>query len=211
MSHNNRIMALSICVMIFVSLSSCASPHFTASKDFDIATEQIHQKIPLRVGLFLPPALKNYKQALYPFLGDFFVGDAFCSGSERIMKSIFQEVILLDKPIMAPAHNVDVFITPQVQRLDIFHGFKEKEVVFHADFKWNITSPDGKILYTNVIKGEYIEPHGKVFYAGLESPSTRSEKFMKLYMLAITDQFQKAQQDIYSNAWWKNQWWIENK
>jgi hypothetical protein len=90
-------------------------------------------------------------------------------------------------------------------------SLRKTVVVFYADFKWTITSPDDKIIYTNVFKGELVEPAGHVFYAALESPTKRSEKFMKFYIIAIEDQFQKAQEDIYSSGWWKNQWWTKKK
>jgi hypothetical protein len=200
-----KIVLLTICIIISVILVACASPHFTASKDFDIAAEQIQQKIPFRVGLYFPQGFKSYTQTLFPYRGDFVVGEALCGGSERIMNALFREVVLIDQPFAGNAQNVDLIVLPEVLRIDFINS---TEVIFHANLRWNIQSPDGKMIYTNVIKGEYVLPAGKVFYAGMESPSKRSENFMKQYMIAIANQFQKAQHDIYSSSWWKNQWWL---
>lgn len=197
--------------VIFVSLCSCASPHLTISKDFDIPEKQIDQKIPFRVGLYFTPGFKSYRQVLYPYNGDFFAGDAFCSGSERILRGIFKDVILLDLPNTTQQSNVDIVINPEVIRLDNVQHSNEKEFIFHVDFRWNILSPDGKIIYTNLIKAELVEPAGQVIYFGFESPTKRSENFMQFYMIAIRNQFQKAQNDIYSTSWWKDPWWTKKK
>jgi len=132
--------------------------------------------------------------------------------SEKMLREIFQEATIIsptDTEIEFSKKNIEVIVTPTFismsDNLLTFRAFGDRIFRAQTVVQWNIVSPDGKDIYFNKIIGE-----------GQQRISIGSQKRIveerKLaYILSLEDQFKKAQEDIYSNAWWKNQWWKQGK
>jgi hypothetical protein len=192
--------ASSLFVLSFF-LYSCASPQFSRinvsmPKDFELSNAEIKDKIPLRAGLYLKPDMKNYvkKGPIGSAVThtSFLMGDALCGGSEKMLRNIFKDVLIIDHMESdLSVRNIDVIVTPDLV------GMTGKLVI-----KWNIVSLDGKIIYVNTITGEATPKMSWSFTsAGIEEDERNN------MLLIVKDQFRKAQDDLYNSGWWKKQWW----
>lgn len=132
------------------------------------------------------------------------IGEAFSANSEKMLKNIFQQVVIIDQmDTDLSEKNIDVIVAPEI--LDIITsqfkvpaGEKSRKLVSQMTIRWDIGSPDGKIIYTTMIMGEAIL---KFLKRWTVSANEELEKENMLRLLK--DQFSKAQEDIYSNKWWK--------
>ena len=184
-------------LMLLICLVSCAS---TVPKDFVMLNTEKSEKIPMHAGLYIDPNIqkcritqitsvtkgRNYKV-------NFSVGDALVSAIERTVKNIFQEVSRVDPTAKLEGHEYDIIVTPQLVHVKYItiEGFISATWIVETVINWNIVSLDGKAIYSNTIKG--VE----------EARGTGIGKITR----SLQDQFQKAQEDIYSSGWWKKQWW----
>jgi hypothetical protein len=207
-SKSINLMTCFVLLVIIFYLSSCTPPKLTFPKDMDLTLTEPGDKIPLKAALFFNQEFKNAKYIIHQrqFLYNVMpVGDALCYSSEKIMKNIFQQVVILDTTDRpdSPVDKYDVIIAPEVVTLDyavegeLFSSFADMLTVI----KWNISSPEGKEIYSTTIK-------------------TSEEKIAKVRKIktmeeaikpSLKENFQKAQEDIYTNRWWQNQWWKEKK
>ncbi len=194
-----------------IFLTSCAltPTKVTVPKVIDISATEVSNKIPLRAGLYLSQNLRNAK---YPLLmehklvwGEASAGDVLYNSTEKIINNIFQEVIIID-PLESTsyptANKYDVIITPEVVRLDFSYECPVLSCycTVQTEIKWNIVSPEGKEIYVSTIKSDevkYDKPRDRYVELCIE-PSLKNN-------------FQKAQEDIYTNGWWKKQWWKDSK
>jgi len=211
----NKVATLSLLVLLFF-LYSCASPQFSKidismPKDFEMINTEIKDKIPLRAGLYLKPDIRNYSKkgpiASFVTHTTFSMGDALSSGSERVLRNIFKDVVIIDQlESDLSTKNIDVIVTPELVGIygqaKMIDGSKVPKAVNQLVMKWNIVSPDGKIIYVNTITGEGLQ---KLSFSFTSAGIAEDEKNNMLML--IKDQFQKAQEDIYSSGWWKKQWW----
>lgn len=185
--------------------------------DFQMTTTEVRDKIPLTAGLYLKPDIRNYLlKGSFGLAGvSVFVGDALCVGSERMLKNIFRNVVIID-PVEGnlPTKNIDVIVTPELLGISSMpkktennnESWWHKPVVSQLTIKWNVVSLDGKNIYFNTIIGE-IAPK-----TVLSQWVSVIEEVARENMIALlNDHFLKAQNDLYSNAWWKNQWWKDSK
>ncbi len=228
-----RSISITFTLLLFVPfiLCSCASPQFTKIEvkipnDFKMNDTEIMEKIPLVAGLFLKSYIKNfiYKGSAEPIplmqRVSFFMGAPLCAGSERILKNIFKDVVVIyQSEINLFGQNIDVIVTPELsesnlsrQNIDVIVTPELIEIKrfryntkMRLIMKWNIASIDGKNIYFNTITGE-VEPQPiyKFTASGIE------EKQRENMIALINDHFLKAQTDLYSNGWWKKQWWKIN-
>jgi hypothetical protein len=196
------IIVLCVEFMFMVCLVSCGTTTLQVLpvKQFDIV--QVENKIQLKACLYLSQEYRTGKlmmigenKRIIPVAN---AGDALCDCAEKVARSLFQDVIVLDSlknSGKAALNSYDVIVTPQLIE------FAEKAGERHfllVDFytqntiTWTIASPEGKEIYKNTIQSDDIK--GK---EGVE--------------ISLKDQCQKAQKDIYSNGWWKKQWWKESK
>ena len=193
-------------IMLF--LTSCAMEQLVIPKDIDITSINLSDKIPLKAGLYLS---QDFRDAIYPihFWGGVafataFAGDALCNSSEKIMQNIFQEVMILDSTNKAPertSQKYDVIIAPQIVNLDYeirTSGLTGWHIV-QTVIKWDIASSDGKEIYAGTMKSDEIR---------VKNPG-KSNRIDLCLKPSLKDNFQKAQEDIYTNGWWKKQWWKE--
>jgi hypothetical protein len=199
----------SLSIMLF--LTSCAmTEQLTIPKDIDITPIKLSAKIPLRVGLYLS---EDFRNATYPmhlwqggYFGSAFAGDALCNSSEKIMQNIFQEVIILDstkKVSETTSQRYDVIIAPQIVNLDYeirTSGLTGWHIV-QTVIKWDIASYDGKDIYIGTMKSDEIR---------VKNPG-KSGRIELCLKPSLKDNFQKAQEDLYTNGWWKKQWWKDSK
>jgi hypothetical protein len=208
----------SAALLILFALCSCASPQFTKIKvtipnDFKMSATDIRDKIPLTAGLYLKPDLKNFiyrgDASSVPVMSrvSFFMGSPLCIGSERMLRNIFKGVVVIDPlDTNLSSQNIDVIVTPEVI------GISRQQVPEQGNklnimltMKWNVASLDGKNIYYNSITGEIFP---KPIYAFMASTITEKER--EIMIMLINEHFLKAQNDLYSNTWWKKQWWKES-
>lgn len=192
---------------IILYLTSCATTEqITIPKEINISSAELSNKIPLRAGLYFNQDFRNAKYPMHIrqyLFGTASTGDALCNSSEKIMRNIFQEILIVDplEKTSAPAtKKYDVIIAPEVVKLDYeleSAPFKYWCIV-QTVIKWNIASPEGKEIYVSTIKSDEVK---------IYKPDNREVCIKQ----SLENNFQKAQEDIYTNSWWKNQWWRNNK
>jgi hypothetical protein len=189
--------------VIIFCLFSCGG-----TKLIKITKDQINiipseKKIQLKVGLLLSQDFRTIKRpmnAIGVYLGEVDLGEGLSSGAEKMARDLFQEVIILDTNGSSQSSinaNYDVILMPEFDEF-VFRWVKgtiKAYFITQNIIKWDISSPDGKIIYQNSIKSDEI----KVPYIQKMND--------KIVIETLIDQFQKAQQDIYSSGWWKNTWW----
>lgn len=202
-------------VLILVSFPcfGCATGfteyHIRLPSDFEMSATAVKDKIPLRAGLYLKPNIKNYVYEL-PHTTKYSItmGDALSSGCERILRNIFQDVILVDEMnVESLRRNTDIIVTPQLigglsGQYKVPEGYDKKKTVSQMTMQWDIVSHVGKLIYTTSIKGEAIVKPIMSFFA-----SSIREKEKENRLRLLNDLFQKSQDDIYSSGWWKKRWW----
>jgi hypothetical protein len=185
----------------------------------------MRDKIPLRVCLYVSTALRTLK---VPFArgqsfafragspgalllpGDMFIGDLLLRNSEVVAANLFQRVVLVDPTTGSSAsagRSCDVIVTPELVKYESryeMHPLESNVFFAQATMRWTVVSPDGKEIYTSPVNGEGTALH--------KPANTRyAETNMECTLRALTDHFQNAQADLYSNAWWKTQWWKDAK
>jgi hypothetical protein len=214
----NRISLLFKVIFLLSSLYvfSCATKfstlRITIPEDYEMDVVEMKVKIPLNAGLYLNPSLKDYTYEgslnRATAMTIFLMGDAFSKSCEKILKNIFQSVIIFDSiDNKLASQNIDVIIVPEL--LEIYvpplrkYGLTTKPVDNNKMMvRWNIQSLDGKTIYTNTIMSEGV-PKLRVSIIASSLKEVEKDNMLQLFR----DQFRKAQDDIYSNAWWKNPWW----
>lgn len=201
------ITTIKICLQLLVILylTSCATGQLTIPKEIDIPSTELSNKIPLKAGLYLSQYFRTLKAPLQikKIVFDYIsVGDTFCNSSEKIMKNIFQEVIILD-PMESPSDSTtkkyDVIVAPElfILETDLLGSTRFNYwCLAQTVIKWKIASPEGKDIYISTVKSDEIKIH--------------KGEFVECIKLSLKDNFQKAQEDIYMNSWWKKQWWKAN-
>jgi hypothetical protein len=202
MATKGNVVILCVEFMVMLCLVSCgtATLQRLPVKQFDIAP--IDNKIPLRACLYLSEA---YRTGTLIMIGEnkriipaANAGDALCNCSEKTVRSLFQDVVVLDSlkdSGSSTLNSCDVIVTPQLVKFEVRAGERHLLLVdFYSQntITWTIVSPDGKEIYKNTIMSDDIKGKDGV-------------------MISLKDQSQKAQQDIYTNGWWKKQWWKDSK
>jgi hypothetical protein len=198
--------AVILCIhfMILFCLVSCGGRPVRMNIPEDqlrVATPE--NKIPLKAGLYLSQVFRTTQISVVigqRKMNDIHIGDALNSGTEKMMRNLFREVTVLDQLGNAQDStvlNYDVIVTPQVEQFELRHvmGTLSAHWVTQNTIKWSIVSPEGKEIYQNMIRSDEIKI------------SWFDEKNPEAVIKTLKDQFQKAQEDIYSNGWWKRQWW----
>ena len=94
------------------------------------------------------------------------------------------------------AKNYDVIVAPEILRMDceIENVPFKTWFIVHTVIKWNIASPEGKEIYSSTIKSDGVK-------------IARPKHLEVCIKESLENNFQKAQEDIFLNNWWKNQWW----
>jgi hypothetical protein len=198
-------------VMIFLSsVTTCSTVPPRETRD----TKEIH-KIPFRAGLYISPDFLNYTYKKSAETGDgrkfvttaCEVGEFLRNGSERLVRNIFQEAIILSSKDDAKTQNVDVVLSPEIQSVDVVKplltggGWPLPEPHIKALFitKWTVTDQNGIVKWVGTYEGE-----GKVGTGSslLLYWFTGGKKSCECVQLAIEDQFGKALEGITSSNWW---------
>ena len=84
---------------IILYLPSCATTTVVIPKEIDITSTGPSNKIPLKAALYLNQGLRNATYTMHTdkiFFGVASAGDALCNNSEKIVRNIFQEIIMRD-------------------------------------------------------------------------------------------------------------------
>ena len=210
-------------ILVVLCITSCAvSPvKMSAFREFDVPKVEINNKIPLRAGLYLSQGFKNASFYSFPkgrgikanpiASHHSFIGDALISSSQKAVKNIFQDVVILDgkeNDVELKAKQIDMIVTPELVKVDsiflAYFSFTECDYTIKTLVKWTIASLAGVELYSNTITSDEIR-------ITVKKPITQEEKLKEAIILSLQDNFKRAQEDIYSSGWWKNQWWKNSK
>jgi len=155
------------------------------------------RKIPIRVGLELPPDFCNYT---YKFKGPeifsdchiYPLGKVFCDGAEMVSKAAFTEVVVTSKGTSVSVQKIAGTLIPQFIKIDIaggptsFGGFKAAIMI-----KWIFTDNSGKMVWVNTSRGESRITGG--------IPFTSEKRLSQSIEMAIDDLFQKSLESILSS------------
>lgn len=206
-------------VGVMLSLCSCVTSftafNVTVPKELDLTSGDVRDKIPLRAGLYLNSTFKNYTQETRtPFVPSFhrvtyYMGDALSQNCERMLKNIFQRVVIVEETDIAK--DVDVLIAPELLGMSYQTkvpegGTSNAQGVQQLKVRWNIASPDGKTIYTTTVTGEAVYKYRFLGFTVASWEAILKEEMLQL----VKAHFSQAQDDIYTNTWWKKQWWKNN-
>ncbi len=190
-------------VVIISYLTSCASTKEIAiSKDVNISSKELGNRIPLKAGLYFSQGFSNAKYPIHMqhiYYGAASAGDALRNGSEKVVRTIFREALILEPLNSAttqPIEKYDVIVAPEILTLDYEAGGKPFEKMWckvQTVIKWNIASPEGKEIYSSTIKSDEVKPEPEIPEVCIKQ--------------SIENNFQKAMEDLYTSNWWKKQWW----
>jgi hypothetical protein len=163
----------------------------------------IDKKIPLKAELYISPAFRTTQTPLFigaTKFGDIYVGEALSDAVEEMVRNLFQEVIILVDTGNAQNSTLpdyDVLVVPEVKKFEFRHvprGFTAKWATQNIII-WSITSQKGRQIYQNEIVSDEV----RISSFDPKNPESIIQSFK--------DQLLKAQEDLYSNGWWKKQWW----
>ena len=170
-------------VVVLLFVAGCGIPPWA---DFHIEPPA-PTKIPLRVGLYLSPAFRSYYHT-YQGIPTYPMGGAMSNISERALKAVFQEVVVLDEKAFDLAKNdVRAVISPEMVATENTWS------VFRITCKWTIASTDGKILYVNTFTGD-----------GNDNSFVGNTRIGKAMANATKDMFQKFLSHMTSVKWWED-------
>lgn len=205
---------LIFCMLILV-ICSCGTTKeikINIPNDFQMTNVEVAEKIPLRAGLYISPSIKNFEKKggifmPYVMVFSFPIGDAMSIGCEKTLRNIFRNVVLIDRlDSDLSKKDIDVLIIPElsglIQERESARVIGPVKPVVHMVMKWKIVSTDGKNIYFNTIKGG-----GTLMFPICYTLDGQTEVERNSMLFVMKDLFQKSQDDIYSNAWWKNPWW----
>lgn len=198
-----RLEIILVCILMSFLVSCASDPIRMNILKGQLDVAPIDKKIPLKAGLYFSPAFRTTQTPLFigaTKFGDIYVGEALSDAVEKMMRNLFQEVIVLVD--MGNAQNstipdYDVFVAPEVKKFE----FRHVPRVFTAKWAtqnimiWRIASREGRQIYQNEIVSDEVRI------------SSFDPKNSESIIQAFRDQLLKAQEDIYSNGWWKKQWW----
>lgn len=185
--------------LVFLSSCGTANNRVILLEDLTIDRPEVRDKIPLKAGLHITSVLKNYSHFTYGGEYKVAVGEAVTGGSERMLKGIFREVVLLDDGKDLSWTGVDVVVTPEIASMQwVWLG--PMMVKIHIAIKWYIVTLEGKSIYMNTFKSEY---RGKVPFWD----ESRKKMYAESYTQSFHDHFIMAGEDLYNNRWWAKQWW----
>jgi hypothetical protein len=181
------------CLIATMALfTGCAPKYVEFPVTLSPQAEQIG-KVPLRAGLCMPSEFREfvvpmYRQDYQTSFGSF--GKALSTGAEQVAKRIFRDVVVLGNAAEAGAQQVDVVVTPTVDRI----AFNYDASTATVKVKWTITDVSGKVLYMNTFIGEGDGKGTSIRYpTKLKHACTR----------AINDHFDKALVGLSDKRWWQ--------
>lgn len=209
-----------ISLSVSLGLCSCSSTptiftkyNINIPKDTDLTKGEVENKLPLIAGIYFEPHFRNYVlKEKHPTFGNkitYHIGEVLSNNCERMLRNIFRDVVIVDqKNEISSTKNVDVFVSPTVLHIGkvtpspTFVSFSKDVTLMIIEMRWDIGSPGGKVIYTTTMIGETYRKNKVCF-----SLSCYEGLFAEDMLALLDDQFSKAQDDIYTNTWWKDQWW----
>ena len=188
-------------LLALCSLSCSSITNIVVAQDVGTRGSEIKIKIPLRAGLYLSPFVQRAKRFYWFGIrnqGTIFLGEALSANANGIMRNVFQDVIVIDT-MESNLDRCDVIVTPILSEI-YMRGILSwtgppNDFIFHVAIKWVIATPDGREIYANLIKSEEVKL------------SASDEAKKQGFVQTLRSQFELAQEDIYTNGWWRTQWW----
>jgi hypothetical protein len=192
--------------VLLVFLVSCSSGpiRMDISKDH-LKVIPPDGKIPLKVGLYLSPAFRDTQTPLFigrTQFGGIYVGMALTDATERMVRGLFEEVVVLDRmgdPRNSNSHGCDVVVTAEVKSFYFRHVPKLYTAKWATQnvVVWSVISPEGKEIYHNEIASDEV----RISWLDPKNPEAVERIF--------NEQLKRAGNDLYTNGWWLTQWWKE--
>jgi hypothetical protein len=146
-------------------------------------------RIALRVGLYMSPAFRAYRDNL---VGE--LGDGMRRGAEQAARQAFEEVVIIDSLSSAeiPRRAIKAIVSPEIVKVGAVAWGVPGWLTYEITCTWTIWSADGKVVYMNTFTGTGT---GRAFVA-----STRVSTAMTF---AAKDQYNKFLAHVASNRWWE--------
>lgn len=196
-------------LFVVVLLSSCATSvtrvQVAARNDFELSNKPVDKKIPLHAALYIDPQIINYEYFGQPYMepGNITPGAALLSASEKTLKNVFDNVILLESATDTEwKRSADVLVRAESVKMLYLNKPKKDSALFHnviqTSMKWTIVNSQNITLYTNVIISE---AEMKTIYCF--TISCMEEEMRNHLVEPIKVHFQKTQDELYSSGWWK--------
>lgn len=199
-----RLMSLTL----LIALSACICGCQTSTQMIDVRTNLAVPppasgvKIPLRAALDLSqikgftysPSISYLPSRDTKPVG---IGNALCTGSEKITRAIFREVSVIGSNSENSRSEADVIVIPRCLEIR-YEIFKIRDVDIRVVVEWKVVKPDGKLLYLDTVTGEACRTVSVTL-----SGATREREQGEIYALSLEDQFSKAQTKLYADGWWR--------
>lgn len=179
-----------LCILFFIFpvLSGCTQT-YRPSSDFTIP--DVEKKIPFKVGLYMSPEYCNYSyEKGFGFI--FVLGDALCYGTERVVKTAFNEVVIISSPkSTSNDKTIKAIIIPEILAAENqISGKSPSEALLIG--KWTVVDANGKLIWVDTFQG-HIVTTGVIRPSGIQ----------KRTQLVVEDYFQKALKGISSWKLWE--------
>ena len=183
---------------ILLFLTSCSIFKYTAPKDFKMPVLTTN-KIPLRIGLYIPPDVRYYKitekQQNYTF--HFQIGDALCDGIERMLRIVFDDIVILESSDFdVTKHGIKAVVVPKI----VSGNFRLSAAAFGEGtgfiirVKYTAIDSSKRVLWVDTFEGK----------SRKRQPVFRvREVYTDCMRLSLEDHFHNALEGILLSKWWK--------
>ena len=173
------------------------------------------EKIPIKVGLYIPPELGQYavkeEQQNTPITYNF--GPAIVDGSKKMLEGIFSNVVMLNSPNLSDQDpGIQGALTVELDNCDVLMPpTKRTPIEVLIRLKYSASDRDGDFIWSETYEGESSVKFRKTnplllvlipvyFYDGYKKEVGDHERAMRL---ALEDHFNNAQRGIYRSKWWQ--------
>ena len=185
--------------LLIVFSNGCESGHVNVRRELNIKSPPTAvKKIPMRVGIFIPPTIKNHSFSNYHgglAILNISLGDAMNAGAEMALRKVFSDVVIIDEDEMGFANKgLDAIISPEIVE-NYFEVKIGNNYSCNVTAKWTVIDSSRQMIYMNTISGE-----GNV----RKFISYNKKKLVEDCMtFALEDHYSKLLSHILSIPWWE--------
>jgi hypothetical protein len=198
-------------ILLAVSLT-CASCTFNDIKITapDVAALATPPKpaIPLRVGLYIPPGLKdfNYTESIGRGRTEWLTGVEIQAMIENSARRMFREVVALaptDTTKEFQARNLDAVVSVgSVLIKETPAAFAHRLHMVDVSATWDISTTSGKIIFSSKPVG-----HGERNIPWPIMVDAMQRLMKEASVAGFADYFGKVETEIQGSSWWKDESW----
>jgi len=196
LNKTKRACFLLLVLIIFITITGCAAV-INLTEDDDITKSQRQlSKIPIRVGIYLSKAFRNYSYELNLGLHMHVnIGPSMSNEIEKNINGAFEKVLIVSElSSKSQIENVDVIISSEVIDTTIRPagtGYAGIEGVIKC--KWTIIKPNGEIVYTTTIIGK-----------GTDDSLVGMIRVRKCFYRAMRNQVEQFMLESMKSRWWEH-------